>query len=195
MPCGTPHKGCPDAGNMLSGSELTWLEIKIFVREPLGVIGTSCVPVLVFVVMGRLVGGRHQHRVRQVPGRSCRRGPPRACGAADRAERRAVARHHHLDLPRGRHPQAASRHAAAAAHDPDRARAREAAVHRADAGADGAGRPALLPRRPCTCPSARFTLALLLSTASASVARLPHRERRADGAIRPADRRRSSSTR
>lgn len=44
---------------MLKGLwNLTWLETKIFVREPLGVIGTVGVPVLVFVVMGRLVGGR-----------------------------------------------------------------------------------------------------------------------------------------
>ncbi len=35
---------------------LTWLEIKIFVREPLGVIGTVGVPILVFVVLGRLLG-------------------------------------------------------------------------------------------------------------------------------------------
>lgn len=33
--------------------QLTWLEIKIFVREPLGVIGTQLVPVLVFLVLGR----------------------------------------------------------------------------------------------------------------------------------------------
>jgi ABC-2 type transport system permease protein len=37
---------------------LTWIEIKIFVREPLGLIGTVLVPVLVFIVLGRLVGGR-----------------------------------------------------------------------------------------------------------------------------------------
>src|SRR5689334_16837452 len=36
--------------------QLTWLEIKIFVREPLGVIGTVGVPVALFVVLGRLVG-------------------------------------------------------------------------------------------------------------------------------------------
>jgi ABC-2 type transport system permease protein len=39
---------------------LTWLEIKIFVREPLGVIGTVGIPVLMFVVLGRMfrpVGG------------------------------------------------------------------------------------------------------------------------------------------
>ena len=37
---------------------LTWLEIKIFVREPLGVIGTVGIPVLVFVMTGRLLGPR-----------------------------------------------------------------------------------------------------------------------------------------
>ena len=35
---------------------LTWLEIKIFVREPMGVIGSVGVPVLIFVVLGRMVG-------------------------------------------------------------------------------------------------------------------------------------------
>jgi ABC-2 type transport system permease protein len=37
---------------------LTWLEIKIFVREPLGVIGTVAIPVLMFVLFGRLLGPR-----------------------------------------------------------------------------------------------------------------------------------------
>lgn len=37
---------------------LTWLEIKIFVREPLGVIGTIGIPVLVFVVLGRIAAPR-----------------------------------------------------------------------------------------------------------------------------------------
>src|SRR5437660_1578368 len=36
--------------------KLTWLEIKIFMREPLGAIGTIAIPVLVFVVLGRLLG-------------------------------------------------------------------------------------------------------------------------------------------
>jgi len=45
--------------NMLRGLlKLTWLEIKIFMREPLGAIGTIAVPVLVFVVLGRLLGRR-----------------------------------------------------------------------------------------------------------------------------------------
>jgi ABC-2 type transport system permease protein len=38
--------------------KLTWLEIKIFMREPLGAFGSIFFPVLVFVVAGRLLGGR-----------------------------------------------------------------------------------------------------------------------------------------
>lgn len=38
--------------------QLTWLETKIFLREPLGAVGTFVVPVLIFVLLGRLVGGR-----------------------------------------------------------------------------------------------------------------------------------------
>lgn len=38
--------------------QLTWLEIKIFVREPLGLIGTVVVPVLFFVALGKMFGGR-----------------------------------------------------------------------------------------------------------------------------------------
>ena len=42
--------------------KLTWLEIKIFLREPLGAFGSILFPVLVFVVVGRFVGGRPQPR-------------------------------------------------------------------------------------------------------------------------------------
>jgi len=42
---------------MLRGlGKLTWIEIKIFLREPLGAFGTIGIPVLVFVVTGRIVG-------------------------------------------------------------------------------------------------------------------------------------------
>jgi ABC-2 type transport system permease protein len=37
--------------------KLSWLEIKIFLREPLGAIGTIAIPVVMFVVLGRLAGG------------------------------------------------------------------------------------------------------------------------------------------
>ena len=44
---------------MLGGLlQLAWLEIKIFIREPLGLIGSVAVPVGVFVVLGRLLGTR-----------------------------------------------------------------------------------------------------------------------------------------
>jgi ABC-2 type transport system permease protein len=42
---------------MLQGLwKLTWIEIKIFLREPLGAIGTIFVPVVVFLVLGRVFG-------------------------------------------------------------------------------------------------------------------------------------------
>jgi ABC-2 type transport system permease protein len=38
--------------------KLTWIEIKIFLREPLGAFGTIGFPVLIFLVVGRVAGGR-----------------------------------------------------------------------------------------------------------------------------------------
>jgi ABC-2 type transport system permease protein len=38
--------------------KLTWIEIKIFMREPMGAFGTIGVPVLVFLVLGRLASNR-----------------------------------------------------------------------------------------------------------------------------------------
>ena len=46
--------------------ELTWLEIKIFVREPLGLVGTVGLPVIVFVFFGRLFGGASQQASRRM---------------------------------------------------------------------------------------------------------------------------------
>ena len=46
---------------MLKGLfKLTWLELKIFLREPLGVIGSIVVPVAVFLVLGRIGQGAAQ---------------------------------------------------------------------------------------------------------------------------------------
>jgi len=36
--------------------KLTWLEIKIFLREPLGAAGTILIPVVIFVALGRFAG-------------------------------------------------------------------------------------------------------------------------------------------
>ncbi len=43
---------------------LTWLEIKIFAREPLGLIGSVFIPVLMFVGLGRLMSGRVESSAR-----------------------------------------------------------------------------------------------------------------------------------
>jgi ABC-2 type transport system permease protein len=37
--------------------KLTWLEIKIFVREPMGLIGAVAIPLIVLLVLGRSFGG------------------------------------------------------------------------------------------------------------------------------------------
>ena len=42
---------------MLNGFwKLTWVEIKVFMREPMGVVGSLGLPVLIFIVLGRSVG-------------------------------------------------------------------------------------------------------------------------------------------
>lgn len=47
--------------------KLTWLEIKIFVREPLGVIGSVGLPVVLFVFLGRLLGPQARRASPDVP--------------------------------------------------------------------------------------------------------------------------------
>ena len=168
--------------------KLTWLEIKIFVREPLGSIGTSAIPVLIFVVLGaraRAAACRRSRERRPGFGRTL----PVFAALLDRAERRAVARDDHRDLPRGRHPQAAARDAAPAADDSGGARARQAALHRRHA-----GRCSSLAGRRYYPVGADVPLRLVRAGAALqhvehSVDRLPHREHRADRAIRAADRR------
>ena len=147
--------------------QLTWLEIKIFLREPLGVIGTVGDPGrCCSLVLGRLLGrGRDAGRPR-----SPRFAVASICRSSRRMliadQRRAVARDDHLDLPRRRHPQAAARHAAAAAHHPDRARAGQAALHRDHARPADRWRAAASTRSTPTCRWSSFALALLFSTLS-----------------------------
>src|SRR5579862_8299817 len=38
--------------------KLTWIEIKIFLREPLGALGTIVIPVVLFLVLGRVSVGK-----------------------------------------------------------------------------------------------------------------------------------------
>jgi ABC-2 type transport system permease protein len=46
--------------------KLTWIEMKIFAREPLGLFGTLGMPVIVFVILGRVLGGRAASRQPEV---------------------------------------------------------------------------------------------------------------------------------
>lgn len=65
---GDSHRFSSAGGAPFRGlGRLTWLEIKIFVREPLGVIGTVGVPVLLFVVLGRMLGPSVRHPSPDVP--------------------------------------------------------------------------------------------------------------------------------
>ena len=47
--------------------KLTWLELKIFIREPLGFIGSVAIPVILFVVLARVFGPRVATTTRVVP--------------------------------------------------------------------------------------------------------------------------------
>ena len=93
---------------------LTWLEIKIFVREPLGLIGTVALPVLIFVVFGRVVGPRGPPDAAGVPRCVIGVDLPILAALLIAIEHRAVAGRDHRDLPRGRHSQAPAGDAAAA---------------------------------------------------------------------------------
>jgi ABC-2 type transport system permease protein len=46
---------------------LTWLEVRIFLREPLGVVGAVGVPVVLFVLFGRMFGGQFREAPAAVP--------------------------------------------------------------------------------------------------------------------------------
>src|SRR6476659_5226760 len=49
---------------------LTWLEIKIFIREPLGLIGTVITPIVIFVVLGRISGPHLPQASADIPRRT-----------------------------------------------------------------------------------------------------------------------------
>ena len=78
--------------------KLTWIEMKIFVREPLGLFGTLGMPVIVFFILSRVLGGRAASQPAG-SGAHRRRRSADFRGAADRDRRGAVAGHDHLDLP------------------------------------------------------------------------------------------------
>ena len=93
--------------------KLTWLEIKIFVREPLGVIGTVGIPVVVFVVLSRLLGPQMRARAGRPAALRLSRSPDLRVHS-DRRKRGAVPHRDHRDLSRRRDPQAVEGHTAQA---------------------------------------------------------------------------------
>ena len=167
--------------------KLTWLEIRIFVREPLGFVAAVGIPLAMFLVLGRSVspGADHSARDDAVPGA----GPASVRLHLHLDQRRAFAHRGHLDLPRGRHPQAPASHAAAAGGHPRGACAGQAVLHRDLAPAHGPRRAALLPgaasraRRGLRARGRR-------DHGDDPVHGLRHRQHGGHGEVRPADRQR-----
>ena len=156
--------------------KLTWLEIKIFVREPLGFIGTVGIPV---AGVRRPRAGRSAAdpaRPSGTAGEFVSVGLPVLGVDPDRAERGDVARHDRLDLPRGRHPQAAARDAAAAPHHSDGPRARQAALHRDHARADVRWPAGATTRSALDVPLVGVHRRAAVRDAVHPVARVPHRQ-------------------
>ena len=51
------HQGLTDATRFLRGFwKLTWVETKIFAREPMGLVGSLAVPAVMFVILGKTLG-------------------------------------------------------------------------------------------------------------------------------------------
>ncbi len=48
--------------------KLSWVETKVFVREPMGVVGTVAMPAILFIALGRMMGaGRPDSAVMDEP--------------------------------------------------------------------------------------------------------------------------------
>ena len=169
--------------------KLTWLEIKIFVREPLGAFGTIGIPVLVFVVLGR--HGRAGRLAPSVAGRqrlSSSVGLPVFASiliaiSAVLSLVTIISIYREGGILKRLRATPLRPHTILTAHV-----LVKLSAHRGHARADGAGRQALLPgrhRRPAGSVHDRAAH----QHAEHPVDRLPHRQRRAHRALRAADRR------
>ena len=78
---------------------LAWIEFKVFLREPLGAIGTIVVPVLVFILLGRATAGRPLPASGAALGVLSRGRRSHAGVAVHHHQHRRVAGDDHLDLP------------------------------------------------------------------------------------------------
>jgi ABC-2 type transport system permease protein len=61
--------------------KLTWLEIKIFLREPMGAVGTLVVPVVLFLALGRVAGRMSPPGIFRDPSTALGAGSSAALGA------------------------------------------------------------------------------------------------------------------
>ena len=168
--------------------QLTWLEIKIFVREPLGVIGTVAIPVASFILLGRLFGGRSMQLGGQEKAALVRVEMPvfvsiLICLSAVLSLVTVIAIYRESGILKRLRATAA-----AAPHDPDGAGAGQAPVHADHDGPAAPGGEAVTTRCRVDVPVASFALALVVSTVRDLSIGLPDREPGPDGAVRAADR-------
>jgi hypothetical protein len=126
--------------------KLSWIEIKVFLREPMGAIGTIAIPVLLFVVLGRTTarnsrpGGQQVHLGELA----------RVDGDPDSPERRALACDDCFNLSGRRDSQTPASHATPPADHSERARGRQVVADSGHVGLNGSGREAILSGK-CSC--------------------------------------------
>ena len=170
--------------------KLTWIEIKIFLREPLGAFGTIGFPVLIFLVLGR-VAGRGQAPSSFAPTGFIRVGLPVLASIL-------IALSAVLSLVTiisiYREGGILKRLRATPLRPADnscRPRDREADTHRVDAGLDGPGRQTLLPGR-CACSIFLVHDCAADQHLEHPVDRFSHRQHCSHGSFCAADRRHHS---
>ena len=170
--------------------KLTWIEMKVFMREPLGAFGTIGIPVLIFVVAGACSKAQIRCALS-----CCQRsfGRQSSCSvcAPNLSQCGAFVDYYHFHLPRGRHSQAASRDAAASADHSQCPRDREAPAHCGNIGIDVPCGQTLLPAGS-SCPMVLVYDRTADQHLEYSVDRLCHRQHRSHGPLCAADRRRHS---
>ena len=141
--------------------KLTWLEIKIFVREPMGVFGTVGIPVLVFLIASRLLAGVARAAIQ--PGGAVSAVLP-VLASILMALSAISSLVTIIRSPRRRDPQAAACHASVADRDPFGACSREAVLHVDHARNHGAARSPLLPTRCAGITLFSYAVALTFTT-------------------------------
>jgi len=167
--------------------KLTWIEIKIFLREPLGAFGTIGIPVLVFVVTGRIVG--HSLAPASLAASSFITAGLPVLASVLIAISAVLSLVTIISIYReGGHSETASRYSLAPPDDPHCPCGGQAAAHRGHAGLNGSRRQTLLSDRN-SCSTVRFYDGACDKHLQHPVDGLSHRQHRSHGAFCAADRR------